>query len=375
MIFPVQYRAVDTSPLSIYVIQPAWDFIVSLSPQWVAPNLVTITGWLFILSNFLLLSYYDWDVTATTRNGTSLVRSPIPRWVWLYCSVGHFLGYALDGMDGKQARRTKSSTPVGELFDHGLDSWAAILLPVCLASGFGRWHISASDDFWACVSVLGAFYVSHWEKYVTGIMYLPWLYDIMQLGCGFCFLATGIWGTGLLQYEVLSGVLIQQLLLWVLELAFIGSFPMSLWNIYCHYSNRADPHPRRLSLLQALSPWSAFVVMAMLFWAWREFSLTDIVEKEPRIFYFVLGTVFSNICCRLIISQMSDQPCQLLNPLFLPLLLSISLSFLYPHIELNILWTYFFISLTAHVHYGVSVVQQLCSHFNIYCFSLQKKPQ
>ena len=74
-----------------------------------------------------------------------------------------------------------SRPPIGELFDHGLDSWAAILLPVCLASGFGRWHISASDDFWACVSVLGAFYVSHWEKYVTGIMYLPWLYDIMQL--------------------------------------------------------------------------------------------------------------------------------------------------------------------------------------------------
>ena len=82
--------------------------------MWVAPNLLTITGWLFILSDFLLLSYYDWDVMATTSDGVSLVNPPIPRWVWFYCCLGHFVGYALDGIDGKQARRTGSSTPVGQ---------------------------------------------------------------------------------------------------------------------------------------------------------------------------------------------------------------------------------------------------------------------
>ena len=29
----------------------------------------------------------------------------------------------VDGIDGKQARRTRTSSPLGELFDHGLDSW------------------------------------------------------------------------------------------------------------------------------------------------------------------------------------------------------------------------------------------------------------
>ena len=74
--------------------------------------------------------------------------------------------------------------PPGELFDHGLDSWSAIFLPMSLVSAFGRgseWGISASDGFWPCLSALGGFYVSHWEKYITGILYLPWLYDIMQL--------------------------------------------------------------------------------------------------------------------------------------------------------------------------------------------------
>ena len=74
-----------------------------------------------------------------------------------------------------------SLTHTGELFDHGLDSWGAIILPMCLVSAFGRWKISMFQDFWPCLSALGAFYVSHWEKYITGVMYLPWLYDIMQL--------------------------------------------------------------------------------------------------------------------------------------------------------------------------------------------------
>ena len=36
--------------------------------------------------------------------------------------------------------------------------------------------------------------------------------------CGFAFLATWVVGTGLWQCELLTGVLVQQLLLWVLEL-------------------------------------------------------------------------------------------------------------------------------------------------------------
>lgn len=37
--------------------------------------------------------------------------------------------FHLDGIDGKQARRIGLSGPLGELFDHGLDSYTAILIP------------------------------------------------------------------------------------------------------------------------------------------------------------------------------------------------------------------------------------------------------
>ncbi len=61
----------------------------------------------------LMLSYYDWDYY-TTSNDLGLVFPPIPSIVWLLSAIFHFTAHTLDGIDGKQARRTGSSTPLGE---------------------------------------------------------------------------------------------------------------------------------------------------------------------------------------------------------------------------------------------------------------------
>ena len=45
-----------------------------------------------------------------------------PRICSLLCGLGLFVYQTLDAIDGKQARRTNSSSPLGELFDHGCDS-------------------------------------------------------------------------------------------------------------------------------------------------------------------------------------------------------------------------------------------------------------
>lgn len=51
-----------------------------------------------------------------------------PTWAYLACALGLFIYQSLDAIDGKQARRTNSSTPLGELFDHGCDSLSTGLL-------------------------------------------------------------------------------------------------------------------------------------------------------------------------------------------------------------------------------------------------------
>jgi ethanolaminephosphotransferase len=84
-----------------------------------------------------------------------------------------------DGIDGKQARRTKTSGPLGELFDHGLDSWTTVFIPTCLYSVFGRSDFSISPwRMYFCLwNVFACFFISHWEKYNTGVLFLPWGYD------------------------------------------------------------------------------------------------------------------------------------------------------------------------------------------------------
>ena len=91
----------------------------------------------------------------------------------------------LDGMDGKQARRTKTSGPLGELFDHGVDSFSSSLIPISMYSIIGRGVtlLSPTRMYFIVWTVLMNFYVPHFEKYITGVLFLPWSFDVSMLVC------------------------------------------------------------------------------------------------------------------------------------------------------------------------------------------------
>lgn len=150
--------------------------LVQFFPRWIAPNLITFVGFLFTALNFVMLSYYDWGFYASTDYEGS---KAIPNGFWLLAAINIFLAYTLDGIDGKQARRIGLAGPLGELFDHGLDSYTAPLIPACLYSIFGRGpsSIPPMRMYYIVWMVLFNFFVSHFEKYNTGVLYLPWGYD------------------------------------------------------------------------------------------------------------------------------------------------------------------------------------------------------
>lgn len=110
-------------------------------------------------------------------------------WAWL----GLSLWCPTDSIDGKHARRTQSSSPLGELFDHGLDSWATSIFSLSFFSVFGLCKaraISAYTLYCILCVVLVTFVLSHWEKYNTGVLFLPWGYDFSQV------VSTGILSLG-----------------------------------------------------------------------------------------------------------------------------------------------------------------------------------
>ena len=79
-----------------------------------------------------------------------------------------FLSHTLDGIDGKQARRTGNGTPLGELFDHGCDSWSTVFIASTFYSTFGRnydgFSIPETRMYLIMWSVFFSFHISHWEK-------------------------------------------------------------------------------------------------------------------------------------------------------------------------------------------------------------------
>ncbi|KAI0219463.1 Ethanolaminephosphotransferase 1 [Lamellibrachia satsuma] len=371
-----KYNAVDTSPVSIYVSHPLWNRIVQYYPKWWAPNVITLTGFLFIVVNFIHLTYHDNYFYAS--DNTHPEYTPVPAWVWLVTAIFVFVAHVLDGTDGKQARRTNSCGPLGELFDHGLDSWAVSLLTICVYSIYGRGDFSVGIErlFYLLLLVISMFHITHWEKYNSGVLYLPWSYDISQYGMVIMFVMTYFMGTQVWKFyvpgltNVISGRLIEFLLYFGV---FFLSVPLSLWNVYESICNGTS---KKRGLLGGLRPCVPVVMCFGLFIWWVHVSPYEILRQQPRLVFLAASTVFSNTQTRLIVSCMSDTTCEVFNWLLLPLIvLVVGVQTLTLGItELYLLWAYTLFVIAAHIHYGICVVQQLADHMNIQVFQI-RQPQ
>ncbi|XP_041105713.1 ethanolaminephosphotransferase 1-like [Polyodon spathula] len=364
-----KYSAVDSNPLSVYVMHPFWNSVVKFLPTWLAPNLITFTGFIFLVLNFLMLAFFDYDFYASAPDHVH-----VPSWVWIVAGLLNFTAYTLDGVDGKQARRTNSSTPLGELFDHGLDSWACLFFVVTVYSVFGRVEsgVGVRTLYYILWVVLFSFILSHWEKYNTGVLFLPWGYDISQVTMSVVYIVTSVVGVETWYAPIFMGFHYRDLFtIMILGCAFTVTLPMSLYNVFKAYRNNTLKYSSFYeSFLPFLSPALLFILSTL----WVCLSPSDIIEKQPRIFYFMVGTAFANITCKLIVCQMSKTRCQPLSWLLLPmaLVVLVILSGLAQHYETLILYVWTAAVALAHIHYGVCVVHQLSGHFNIYAFSLKK---
>ena len=80
----------------------------SVSTTYIRPNLVTLLALAFALSATAMIAVFD-----------PTYEKPLPSWLCYFSAFATFMYQTLDAIDGKQARRTGSSSPLGQLFDHG----------------------------------------------------------------------------------------------------------------------------------------------------------------------------------------------------------------------------------------------------------------
>jgi phosphatidylglycerophosphate synthase len=133
-----------------------------------------------LLSCCLLLAGWSAGLSPPPHSSTRLTRGSrhvcvcfrvpdkeVPAWVNILCGVNLFIYQTMDAMDGKQARRTKSSSALGQLFDHGCDAVStflgAISLCACLQIG-----ARLALTFVTFSSV--AFFSAQWNEYYTHVL-------------------------------------------------------------------------------------------------------------------------------------------------------------------------------------------------------------
>jgi ethanolaminephosphotransferase len=155
------YNGGDSSLTYKYVLSPFAQFCVDMFiPIWMAPNLITTLG--LTLTTLNCIAVIVWN---------PYLSEDCPRWLHLLSAISIFGYQTLDNMDGKQARRTKSSNALGMLFDHSCDVLNTVIIGLIMASVVATgWTMKIFLGF-ICGYV--PFYFQTWEEYHLGTMVLP----------------------------------------------------------------------------------------------------------------------------------------------------------------------------------------------------------
>ncbi len=147
------YRSDDRSLLLPAYRRFVVDPLVPLIPASVSPNAITHAGHLVNLLGVALL------VTTWPARGWPFVAAAALLQLYILC----------DNADGAHARRTGRTSPLGELYDHGLDILNVIYMGYLSALALG-----ASPLEWVLIVtfVAGAGSVTYWEQAETGVFRL-----------------------------------------------------------------------------------------------------------------------------------------------------------------------------------------------------------
>ena len=156
-----KYSGSDESYIYKYVLSPLAAYLVdTIIPSTMAPNTVTMIGFSFMILTYVLSIIYcpTYDTEA-------------PSWLYIFFGVSILFYQTLDNMDGKQARKTGTSSAMGLLFDHGCDAINVAFGVHIVASAF----LCDSNLLLSLIFLAPSlpFFIGTWEQYFTHYLLLP----------------------------------------------------------------------------------------------------------------------------------------------------------------------------------------------------------
>ncbi|EFA75797.1 CDP-alcohol phosphatidyltransferase [Heterostelium album PN500] len=355
-----KYQGCDHSIIANRVLQPFWRWAVEWLPMWMAPNLITLIGFFFIIASYLVTLWY-----------TPSFEGSAPGWTYIFHLVCIFVYQTMDAIDGKQARRTNSSSGLGELFDHGCDAITTFLVLISFLSSIQA-GVNGSSLF-NVMFILVAFYFTQWEQYHTGVMELGFIgvtegHLFMMLGHFITYLfGPSIWFT---TYTLFG---------YTIQFNAIPLFSSNLTALITIITNiitviKSKPKNPIVSVIQIVP--ILFVLYVSMTWASNSTAL--VLQNNPHVYMCTFGFIVAFLVGRIVLARIccdSFFPFQvIIFPLLVPLL---SYSFginLFSFINESLFIQLYCIgTIIIYIHFANVVITALCKVLQIQCFKLNKK--
>ncbi|KAG8451038.1 hypothetical protein GDO86_003353 [Hymenochirus boettgeri] len=353
-----QYQSCGKSLLEP-VMQRFWEWLVEQVPAWIAPNLITIVGLLINIFTTVVLVWYC--PTATEK---------APIWTYLSCALGLFIYQSLDAIDGKQARRTNSSTPLGELFDHGCDSLSTVfvVLGTCIAVQLGT---NPDWMFFCCFAAMFMFYCAHWQTYVSGTLRFG-IIDVteVQIFIIIMHLLAAIGGQALwLSMIPMLNVPVKLIPAFCTVAGTIFSCTNYFRVILTGGVGKNGSTIAGTSVLSPMLHIGSVIILATMIY---KKSAEHLFENHPCLYILTFGFVSAKVTNKLVVAHMTKSEMHLHDSAFIgPALLFLNQYFNGFINEHFVLWIALVLSLVDLVRYSVSVCNQIASHLHIDVFRIK----
>ncbi|XP_068611169.1 cholinephosphotransferase 1 [Brachionichthys hirsutus] len=346
-------RSLLEPPFQIY-----WNWLVQQIPTWIAPNTLTISGLLVnVISTLVLVCYCP---TATEE---------APSWAFITSALGLFIYQSLDAVDGKQARRTNSSSPLGELFDHGCDAVSTVFVSVgtCVSCGIG---VHPNWMFFCGFIGMFMFFCAHWQTYVSGTLRFGRV-DVteVQIAIIIMYLMSAFGGVSL--WQTMLPVLGVKLYVFPI----IGIVAGAIYSCYNYFhvilNGGVGKNGSTVADTSVLSPGlHVGLVLTLAFIIFKK-SSSRLFENYSCLYLLTFGMVMAKLSNKLVVAHMTKSELHLPDTAFIgPGLLFLNQYFNSFIDEPIVLWVALVFSFLDLTRYCVGVCLQISSHLHICVFSI-----
>lgn len=274
----------------------------------------------------------------------------------------------MDALDGKQARRTGTSSPLGELFDHGCDALTTVFVELAVGATIQCGH--GPLLYIVVLSMLIPFFTTQWEEYFTGTLVLGYIgvteAQMITLGI---HLAAFILGPEIFMLKIPIFGLTLTLSTWFVFACIVSGVGQTFWNMSVVFNLVSKGKAKMWNAIGYLIP--IFLVVAIS--ATWYIANPALVSENPHTFNLMIGLVVANFVGRIIVYRVCALDASLFLELLVPLILGTLNYLVYGESLISTTTSVYLclaVYLALYMHFALSIINQMTTYLGIRCLTI-----